>query len=338
MTDTQHALALFDLITAHRITASIYTAAQLGLADALADGPCTAGALSVTVGAPESALRRLLRVLVTIGVCRRAGAGTFALTPVGRHLAGSSPQSLKAWAIFEGKMLQPSWGGLIDSIRGGKTLAELAGFASSFDLMARDPHSVETFNAAMRDLTRLTIPGVLAAYDFSGMSRLIDVGGGTGELLAEVLLAYPSLRGAVFDQAACAGEAHKRFHDAEISDRAAFIAGDFFKSVPGGADALILKSTIHDWNDDRSAAILANCRKALPARAKLILVERIMPEAPADDADHRSSALSDLNMLRGPGGHERTAHEYCVLLNAAGFRITRIVPAGRFSLIEALAA
>jgi len=101
---------------------------------------------------------------------------------------------------------------------------------------------------------------------------------------------------------------------------------------------LILKSTIHDWNDQRSAGILANCRKALPASGKLILVERIMPEAPADDADHRVSALSNLNMLRGPGGHERTAHEYRMLLNAAGFRIARVVPAGRFSLNEALTA
>src|SRR4051794_634019 len=204
MTDTQNALALFDLITAHRITASLYTAAELGVADALADGPCTAGELSDAVDAPESALRRLLRVLITIGVCRRAASGKYELTPVGQHLAERSPQSLKAWAIFEGKMLQPSWAGLIDSIHSGKTRAELAGIASSFDLMARDPHLVETFNAAMRDLTRLTLPRVLAAYDFSGLSRLIDVGGGTGELLAAVLLAYPSLRGAVLDQAACA--------------------------------------------------------------------------------------------------------------------------------------
>jgi hypothetical protein len=338
MTNTQHALALFDLITAHRITASLYTAAELGIADALAEGPCTADELGAAVDAPESALRRLLRVLVTIGVCRRVGAEQFELTQVGQHLAGSSPQSLKAWAIFEGKMLQPSWGGLIDSVHSGKTRAELAGAASSFDLMARDPHLVETFNAAMRDATRLTLPGVLAAYDFSELSDLIDVGGGTGELLAAILSAYPSLRGAVFDQAACAEGAQKHFHDAGLSDRGKFIAGDFFKTVPGGADALILKSTIHDWNDERSACILANCRKALPATGKLILVERIMPEAPTDDADHRSTTLSDLNMLRGPGGHERTAHEYSVLLVKAGFRIARIIPAGRFSLIEAVAA
>jgi cyclopropane fatty-acyl-phospholipid synthase-like methyltransferase len=177
-----------------------------------------------------------------------------------------------------------------------------------------------------------------ASYDFSGISRLTDVGGGTGELLAAVLLAYPSLRGAVFDQAACAGQAQQRFDDAGLGDRAEFIAGDFLKTIPGGADAFILKSTIHDWNDERSATILANCRKALPASGKLILVERIMPEAPADDADHRASALSDLNMLRGPGGRERTAHEYSALLSEAGFRTARIIPAGRFSLIEALAA
>ena len=232
MTDTRHALALFDLITAHRITASLYAAAQLGLADALANGPCTAGELSVAVDAPEAALRRLLRVLVTIGVCRRVGAEQFELTQVGQHLAGSAPQSLKAWAIFEGEMLQPSWAGLIESIRSGKTRAELAGVASSFDLMARDLRNVETFNAAMRDLTRLTTPDVLAAYDFAGISRLIDVGGGTGELLTAILQAYPSLRGAVFDQAACASSAQTRFRDAGISDRAEFIAGDFFETIP----------------------------------------------------------------------------------------------------------
>ena len=325
--------ALFDLISSHRVTSAIHVTVKLGLPDLLAAGPRAAAELAHATQADEGAIERLMRALVTIGICRMDVA-RFSLTDAGTHLAASSPRSLRAWALFEAEMLQPSWGGLVESVRTGKTRTELAGAASSFDLMARDAGAVATFNAAMADGARLLTPAV-AAYDFSAHTMLIDVGGGTGELLVAILRSHPNLRGAIFDLARCADAASRRIEDSNLADRARFLAGDFFQSVPDGADILTLKSIIHDWDDARAGRILGNCRRALPDGGKLLLVERLMPEMADDRPLDRASALSDLNMLRGPGGRERTEAEYRGLLTAAHFRTLRVIAAERYCLIEA---
>jgi SAM-dependent methyltransferase len=274
--------------------------------------------------------------LVTIGVCKRIGKDQFALTAMGGHLAGKAQHSLKAWALFEGELLARSWSGLLDSIRTGKTAAQLAGIDNSFDLMAHDPARAQLFDEGMVALTRQVIPAVLAAYDFSGSARLIDVGGGYGELLCAILTACPSMRGAIFDMPRCAEGAKRQLSDAGLTDRGEFIAGSFFESVPSGADAVIMKSIIHDWDDERSVKILQNCRRALAAGGKLLLVERIMPEIPEANTEHCSVTLSDLNMLRGPGGSERTEREYRELLSKSGFKMACVLPGGRWNVIEAM--
>jgi hypothetical protein len=328
------ASALFDLIGSHRITAIIYVAASLGIADRIAEGTDDVVRLAARTGTDPRSLARLLRALVTIGILRQSQE-RFVLTDNGALLAEGAERSLKAFALFEGEVLWGWWGKLLDSIKSGKTSSELAGVADSFELMGRDARAVEIFNEAMVSLTRIVNPGVLAAYDFAGISRLLDVGGGYGELLAAVLKAHPTIRGAVLDLPRCTAGAKKQFEEAGVADRAEFIAGNFFQSVPPVADAIVMKSIIHDWNDQRSITILRNCREALPANGKVLLVERVMPEMVGDNLEDRAVVLSDLNMLRGPGGAERTEGEYRHLLHAGGLAIRRIVPAGRFSVIEA---
>lgn len=137
----------------------------------------------------------------------------------------------------------------------------------------------------------------------------MDVGGGSGQLVSAVLQNHPTMRGMVFDLPRCAESAKSLFREMGVSDRAEFIAGDFFESVPKGADTVLLKSVIHDWDNKHSAAILKNCREATGERGKLLLVERLMPSIPGNDGQDRSNAMSDLNMLRGPGGKERTQIE-----------------------------
>lgn len=330
------AVALFDLIGSHRITAVIYVAVRLGVTDCLAEGAKTARQLAHDTNAHEPSVQRLLRALVTIGVCKAVGKEQFTLSAMGSYLAGSAQQSLKAFALFEGELLSRQWGALLDSIRTGKTAAQLAGTDNSFDLMAQNPRAVQLFNEAMVALTRQVIPAVLAAYDFSSITRLIDVGGGYGELLCAILQACPSLRGAIFDLPRCAEGAKKQLGDAGLSDRGEFISGNFFESVPSGADAVIMKSVIHDWDDACSITILQNCHRALAAGGKLLLVERIMPEIPEANADDCSVTLSDLNMLRGPGGSERTEREYHELLSKSGFTMTRVLSAGRWNVIDAM--
>jgi hypothetical protein len=335
MSSQEPALKLLDLIQSHRVTAVIYVAARLGLAELLRDGPQPVGTLAKVTGADERALGRLLTALATIGICSHAGEDSYALTDMGACLDGAAERSIKGWVIFEAEMLTKSWGGMFDTIMSGKNAAELQGYANSFELMGKTPENVERFNAAMVDLTRLVTPEILRAYDFGRISHLMDVGGGAGELLGAIAQQNRNLRGTIFDLPRCAEPASRHLRRIGVSDRVEFVAGDFFKSVPAIADAIILKSVIHDWNDARSISILRNCREALPGSGKLLLVERLMPEKPAVTDEDKAYALSDLNMLRGPGGLERTQGQYRELLEQSGFVLAAIHPAGRFNLIEA---
>jgi len=334
MPSTKPILKLLDLIQSHRVTAVIYVAAKLGIAELLRDGPQTLDELAKATAADKDALGRLLTALSTLGICTLAGEDRYALTEMGAGLDGDAEYSFKHWAIFEGEMLSKRWNGMLESIMTGKTFAEIENVANSFDLMARVPENVSIFNAAMTDMTRLVTPDVLRAYDFGAISHLMDVGGGSGELIGAVAKKYPNIRGTVFDLPRCAEVANHHFDRLGISDRAGFLAGDFFQSIPSGADAIILKSVIHDWNDERSCIILRNCRQALPKDGTLLLVERLMPASPGASDEDRAHVMSDLNMLRGPGGRERTEKQYHRLLTESGFRPTSLHPAGRFNVIE----
>jgi len=328
------AIALHDLITSQRITAVIYVAARLGVADCLAGGAMSLSELVQETGAHERSLRRLLRALVTLGICKQVGKDQFELTAVGSHLAGGASQSLKHWALMETELMPRLWGSLFDTVRAGKNPTTADEY---FEKMT--PEIAKTFDQAMVEITGMVIPDVLAAYDFSGITRLIDVGGGRGQLLSAILDAYPLMRGTVFDLPRCAEAAKKQLADARVSDRSKFIGGSFFESVPDGADALVLKSVIHDWDDEQSSKILDNCHRALPKSGRLLLVERLIPEIPKTNPDHCSIALSDLQMLvLGGGACERTEGEFRELLSKSRFRMARVQPAGRYNVIEATVA
>lgn len=329
------ALQLMDLIQSHRVTSVIYIAAKLGIADLLSERGEPLRQLAVATGADEAALARLLTALQTIGICRKDDSELWTLTDMGQALAQNRVGSLRDWAIFEGEMLTRSWSGMMESIMTGKTAAELRGFASSFDMMADAPEQVAVFNAAMASLTAIVTLDLLAAYDFSDITHIVDIGGGTGELIGAIACRYPRLQGTVFDLPRCAQQATAHLASLGLGERVRFVAGDFFHSVASLGDAMILKSVIHDWDDKRSLMILTNCRRALPRNGRILLVERIMPLRPDVCAEHRAHSMSDLNMLRGPGGKERTEEEYRDLLERSGFTVECVRPAGRFSVIEA---
>jgi O-methyltransferase domain len=326
---------VFDLVQSHRITAVIYVAAMLNLAEALGTDAKSAAELAGLVSADESALRRLLVALTTIGVCNRSDRDKFAMTDLGRQLDQNTDPSFKDWVLFEGELLVQSWGGLIDSVRSGKTATQIRGDGNDrYAAMGNSPDVIGRFNAAMVSLTRSLVPGIVEAYDFSASRVVMDIGGGSGELIGGVLLHNPGLKGIAFDLARCEDEAREHFSRLGIAGRCRFAAGDFFEAIPGGADTILMKSIIHNWDDDRSRIILRKSRDALPAGGKLIMIERIMPERPAIDAQARECAMSDLNMLRGPGGFERTETEYLTLAESAGFAFAGTASAGSFSLIQ----
>jgi hypothetical protein len=332
------AYALIDLIRSHRITDAIFVAAELGIADLLAQGPRSAEELARLTETHPRSLLRLVRALAALGICKEAGGGKFELTEMGTHLTADSEYSVKAVALLQGGMLRDLWGTLIESVRTGKTGAEQAGrSAERFEDLAKTGQA-DLFNRAMISQTRLAAPAILEVYDFAGIPTLMDVGGGLGALISSILRKYPSMRGIVFDLPHCAAGARSMFVDSGVADRAHFIAGSFFDAVPPGADAIVLKNIIIDWNDERCLRILANCYHALKPGARLMVIERIMPATLASTADHVDVTLVDLNMLRGPGGGARTEREHRELLAKGGFRVTRIVSAGRHNLIEATRA
>lgn len=328
---------LLNLIDGHRITAVIYAAARLGIADCLVEGPKSAAELARLTDSHERSLSRLLRTLVKLGICAEASNGRFDLTPTGTHLAANSRRSLKAFVLLEGGMIRHAWDDLFESIRTGRTAAELAGRTVQEHFANAAKQSAGLFNEAMSSITRMAVSDLLAAYDFSGIGTLTDVGGGLGELMIGILRKYPSMRGIVFDLPLSAEKARKNIANAGVADRCEFLAGDFFNSVPSGADAIIMKSIMHDWDEERCVKILQNCSRALAQGGRLMLVDKALPEKIEAGVGDLFAFLDDLNMLQGAGGCERTPAEFRALLAQGGFQMRRVVPTGRYCVIEATA-
>lgn len=327
---------LLALIAGGWTTQAVYVAAELGLADALAAGPRTSADLAAATGAHPGALHRLLRALATIDVCRERADGAFELTPMGALLRAGAPASLGAWARWWGGHLWPVWGRLLPSVRTGESARSALLGTEGFDHLDRDPGAAAVFNAALVELSRLTCASVVRAYDFSALGRIVDVGGGYGELLVTILRACPDAAGVVFDRPHAIEGARRYVAEAGLAARCECVAGDFFQAVPAGGDGYILQSVLHDWDDERGRRILDNCRRAMGADGRLLLVEHVVPERLEVTAAHQAVARSDLHMLVALGAKERTAAEFRDLLDSAGFRMTRVVPAaGFFSVIEA---
>jgi hypothetical protein len=194
---------------------------------------------------------------------------------------------------------------------------------------------VAIFDKAMATFAPMTAAAVAAAYDFSGFGTIADVGGGNGALLIGILRANPDLRGILFDQPHVVARAHAHLAEAGIAARCQVVGGSFFDDVPRGADAYLLKHVIHDWNDDRAAAILTTCRAAMPAHGKLLIVEGVYPGRIDRSLESRGAAANDVNMLVCTGGRQRSETEFQALLGASGFRLTRIIPTpARVCVIE----
>jgi len=327
---------LLDLLGGHRVTAALYTAVELGMIELLAAGERTAAEVAHECSAHVTSSERLLTALVGLGICRSVGDNRYRLTDMGVCLAKGASPSLHDWALFEGKMLSHSWMGLAESVRSGRTAAEIAGADDGrYGQMRRDPQAASLFDAAMASITRLVARDLIAACDFSGDGRILDVGGGAGTLLIEILRACPATSGSILDLERCEAAARQAIADAGLQSRASFLAADFLAGLPEGFDTLLLKNVLHNWDEQRCAVLLANCRSAMGESSRIVIVERFLPSAPDDCGRYASTALGDLNMLRGPGGRERSDTAYCKLVTDAGLRVSHLVPAGRYDLLIA---
>jgi hypothetical protein len=327
--------ALMQLMTGYWVSQGIYVAARLGLADLLADGPKTSRELAAATGTHAESLYRVLRMLASVGVFAEDGAGRFGLTPLAEPLT-SGPGSLRAIVTHWGE--EPSWkawGALLESVKTGQTAFVLANGAEVFPYYATHPESARPFNEAMTEFSASVGAAVIEAYDFSEFRQIVDVGGGHGGLLTTILKANPQARGVVFDQPEVVAGAPAMIAAQGLQGRVEAAGGDFFASVPAGGDAYVMKHIIHDWDDERSIAILRNIRRAMADSGKLLLIESVVPPGNAPDF----GKLVDVHMLVMTGGRERTEAEHAALFAKAGFRLTRVVPTqSPVSVVEAVKA
>lgn len=314
------------------VAQAIAVAAKLRLADQLKDGPKSVDELAAATATHPPSLSRLLRALAGVGIFAGTDDGRFELTPLATPLQSDVPGSVRAMCAMRGEpWFWGAWGDLLHSVTTGESAFEHRHGKDLFAYLSGEPAAMSLFADAMTSLSETESAAVLAAHDFSSAKTVVDVGGGQGFLLAAILRANPGVRGVLFDLPDTVTRAHPVLETAGATDRCEVIGGSFFEAVPEGGDVYVLKSVIHDWDDDRAVAILANCRRAMTSSGTLLLIERVIPSGNEPSV----AKWMDVNMLVATGGRERTEAEYRSLYASAGFELTRITATGAYvSLIE----
>jgi hypothetical protein len=314
------------MVGGYQVTQAISAMARLGLPARLADAPLTPDDLAAATSTDPTALARLLRALTALGLLADTDDGRVELTDLGRLLHPDAPDSLAGWAAF---VTQPhhweAWGGLLHSVRTGEpAFAAQHDGESVWEWRQRHPDENAVFNEAMHAASAVTVRRLAEAYDFAPISHLADLGGGDGTLMAAVLSRHPDVHGIVFDLPHVVTAAAPRLEAAGVADRCEIVAGDFFAAIPRGCGAYVLKSILHDWDDDASVRILQRVHDAAGPDGVVLIVERLLDGPGAA----LIGALSDLNMMVMTGGRERTLDSWRELADRGGFEVTGTVELG----------
>src|SRR5438552_5190620 len=314
---------LVQMGTAYWVSRMVYAAAKFALADRVADGPKSAAELAQLTRAHEPSLHRLLRALASLGILSEDDGGRFVLGPLGEALKTGAPGSARATILaLAGDWWWRGWDQFMYCLETGETAMQKEFGMTVFDFLAQHPEEASYFNEAMIGFHGDEPAAVAAAYDFSSCGTIVDVGGGTGNLLAAILDRYAGPRGVLADLPHVVRDAPSLIERRGLAHRLSVETIDFFAAVPAGGDAYLLSHVIHDWNEDQCLAILRNCRSAMTPCSRLLIVEMVLP---AGNVPHPGKLL-DIAMLVMPGGQERTEDEYGALLGKAGFRVTRVIP------------
>lgn len=327
---------LIEMATAHWNSRIVYVAAKLGLADRLADGPKTADELAGPTGTHAPSLYRLMRTLAHLGLLNEEVGQRFSLTPLGEAMKRNAPGCAHATILtLAGDWCANGFGELLYSVQTGKSGVEKYLGMPVFDWFAQNPELASLFSETMVGFHGAEAVAVAAAYDFSKLKTVVDVGGATGNLLTTVLRRAPATRGILYDLPHVVRDAPPLIQSRGLTDRVTIEAGSFFERVPAGGDAYLLSHVIHDWSEAQCLTILRHCRRAMNPSGRVLLIEMVLPPG---NAPHPGKVL-DMMMLVGPGGQERTEEAYRKLVQQAGFRLTRVVPTDSpASIIEAVPA
>jgi hypothetical protein len=316
------------------IATSLALAAELGIADHLADGPRSSEELAQATSTHPRSLYRLLRLLCSVGVFTEIQTDSFAQTPLSECLRTGVPGSMRSWLRMIGlKVRYHTHAEALHSIKTGEPAFKRVTGMEFFDYLAAHPDEGEIFNQAMNDMGKVVAAAVAQSYDFSGVGKIIDVGGGHGTLIAAILQKYPQMTGILFDSPHVAERARESIASAGLARRCEVVGGDFFKSVPAGCDAYLLRWIIHNWDHEHAITLLRNCRQAMGASGRLLLIEMVIPKG----NDPHPGKFLDFIMLTAQSGQERTEEEYDSLLREVDLRLNKVEPTGSpLSIIEAV--
>jgi ubiquinone/menaquinone biosynthesis C-methylase UbiE len=287
------------------------------------------------VAVRRHALRRVLRSLASVGLFRTDAQGRFSLTPLGAVLQSDAPGAARSTVIaLSGTFFWAACDEVLHSVRTGETGMQNALGVSKYEYLAQHPEDAWHFNAAMIGYHGEEPAAIVAAYNFSGSRTVVDVGGGSGNLLGTILAANPTLRGVLFERPQVVPDAARNLKATSVADRCEFIAGDFLEAVPTGGDVYIVSHCIHNWDEQNIVRILSNCRRAMPSRGRLLIVEAVIRAVDEPDP----AKILDLAMLVVLGGEERSEDDYRILLEKSDFRLTRVTPTRTSaSIVEAIA-
>ena len=332
-------VAMLQFLGGIRVARSIYVAAELGIADLLADGAKSVEELAQATDTHGPSLYRVLRSLAAFGIFAEDEAGRFTLTATAEFLQTHFPDSVRASVRLFGKDWHwQVWGNLYESVETGESAFHQLHGMEFFDYCEQNPEFTKVSGESKTSISARASASLLANYDFSSMSKVVDIAvmGGYGNTLVSLLTANPTVRGVLFDIQPVIAEAQPTIEAAGLSDRCELIAGHCLNSVPSGGDAYILMFVVHNWDDERAIKILKNCHTAMAENGRLVIVEMIMPKG----NEPFVGKLIDLeSLLITPGGYERTEEQYRLLLEAAGFKVVQTIPTQTAnSIIEAVRA
>ena len=324
---------MMQLLSSLWVTHAVGSFARLGLADAMESGADNADAIAKPRGLSADRVYRMLRALSTVGLVTESTGGRFALMPLGRLLTSTSPHSMRTSAMLLTEYHADIWSELDGALKGGVAFEALNG-EPLFAWLASHPEEGARFQRMMVEVHSPETPAIVAAYDFAQFKHIIDVGGGHGMLLSAILAAHPGVRGTLFDLQEGI-DAAKRGEGGPLPG-VTFVAGDVFDFVPQGGDAYLFRHLLHDYDDPDCLRMLGNVRGAMPAHARVLVLEKTVP---TDDTPGPGRWL-DLHVMLLTGGRERTVDEYRALLSKAGLRLERVLPTSHpaVEIVEAVAA
>lgn len=317
------AMQMLEMLYGALATQLLSVAAELGVADALADGPCEVDELARRCAADAGALYRALRALAGLGVVTETAHRRFALTPLGETLRSGVAGSLRELARdVGGRTRLHAYSALSHSVRTGQPAFDHAHGTSMWAYLQQHPDEVELFGQAMGNLAAHAHATAFAAYDLSDTRTLVDVGGGEGYLLATLLPRYPEMRGVLFDEAHVTEGAPRVLSAAGVADRTEVVGGDVFESVPPGGDVYVLSSILFSYTDDEARTILANIRRAMAPGGRVLVLEPILPDG---DTTHPGTLLDVCQLALHRGGVRGQA-EFAALFDAAGLSLAETRP------------